>query len=103
MTKQRLKQIGKVTIKDLMQLVETQDFKCALTGLEITPKRSSLDHKNPRSLGGDDDVENLEVVLPMVNRAKTNMTVSQFVSMCHAVARHVPDYGDETWIDGVVE
>jgi len=98
----RLKQVGKVTIKDLMQMVERQGFKCALTGIEITPKRSSLDHKDPRSLGGDDDVNNLQIVLPMINRAKTNMNERQFVSMCHAVARHSPDFGDTTWIDGTI-
>jgi 5-methylcytosine-specific restriction endonuclease McrA len=74
-----------------------------LTGIEITPKRSSLDHKDPRSLGGADDKKNLQVVLPMVNRSKTNMSEKQFVSMCHAVARHSLDYGDTTWIDGSID
>ena len=95
-----LNRVGKVTIKSLMEIVERQAFKCALTGIEITPRLSSLDHKDPRSLGGDDDIANLQVVLPMVNRAKTNMSERQFVSMCHAVARHSPDYGDTTWIEG---
>lgn len=98
-----LRQVGKVTIKGLMEVVERQGFKCALTGIEITPRLASLDHKDPRSLGGDDDMGNLQVVLPMVNRAKTNMSERQFVSMCHAVARHSPDYGDTTWIEGRVE
>lgn len=99
----KAKKIGKVTIQDLKELVERQQFKCALTGIEITPKRSSLDHRDPRSLGGTDDVDNLQVVLPMINRAKTNMSERQFVSMCHAVARHSPDFGDTSWIDGTIE
>ena len=94
----RAKKVGGVTIKDLMQLVENQAFRCALTGLEITPQRSSLDHKEPLSLGGGDDVANLQVVLPVINRSKTTMSHAQFVSMCHAVARHLPDYGDTTWV-----
>jgi 5-methylcytosine-specific restriction endonuclease McrA len=86
-----------------MSIVERQGFKCALTGIEVTPKRSSLDHRHPRSYGGDDDKDNLQVVLPMIQRAKTTMSQRQFVSMCHAVARHCPDCGDTTWVDGLVD
>jgi 5-methylcytosine-specific restriction endonuclease McrA len=99
----RAKQIGKVTIKQLMQKVESQGFKCAYTGIDVTPRRSSLDHKEPRSLGGDDDINNLQVVLPTIQRAKTNMSHRQFIAMCHAVARHVQDSGDTTWIDGLID
>lgn len=87
----------------LQQKLEAQQFKCNYSGVELTPQRASLDHKYPRSLGGDDDIENLHVVLPIINRAKGNMNHDQFIAMCHAVARHTEDSGDTTWIDGLVD
>jgi hypothetical protein len=49
-------------------------------------------------MGGTDDIDNLQLVLPVINRAKGTMTQDQFVAMCHAVARYVDDSCDETWI-----
>ena len=86
-----------VTAKQLQEKLKDQSFKCALTGMELTPALSSLDHVDPRSLGGDDDIANLQIVLPCVNKAKGTMSQRQFVSMCHAVARQVADAGDESW------
>jgi len=50
-------------------------------------------------MGGTDDIDNLQLVLPVINRAKGTMTQDQFVAMCHAVSRYVDDSCDETWID----
>ena len=94
---------GFPTLKEFREIPERQGYKCALSGVEITPKRSSLDHRNPRSLGGSNDIENLQIVIPMINRAKGTMSQDQFVAMCHAVARHVQDSGDTTWIDGLID
>jgi len=80
-----------------------QGFVCTYTGIEITPTRSSLDHRNPRALGGADDLKNLQIVLPVINRAKGTMSHDQFVAMCHAVARRVADSGDTSWIDGQID
>lgn len=101
--RQKLKSVGSVTILGLQQVVKAQGYACSYTGIEVTPQRSALDHKYPRSLGGEDDIENLQVVLPVINRAKGNMSHDQFVAMCHAVARHTEDSGDTTWIDGLVD
>jgi len=87
------------TIKQFLSIPERQGDKCALSGIPITPQTCSLDHKNPRSMGGSDDIDNLQLVLPVINRAKGTMTQDQFVAMCHAVARYVDDSYDETWIE----
>jgi len=87
-----------VTAKQLEKKLQDQKFKCALTGVEMTPTLSSLDHVDPRSMGGEDDINNLQIVLPCVNKAKGTMSQAQFVAMCHAVARHVDDTEDDTWM-----
>lgn len=69
--------------------------------MTMTPALSSLDHIDPKAMGGDDDIDNLQIVLPCINKAKGTMSQAQFVAMCHAVARHCEDTGDETWISYV--
>jgi 5-methylcytosine-specific restriction endonuclease McrA len=93
----------KVGRKELVCLVESQGYCCALTGWELKPATASLDHILPVSRGGGHSVENLQVLDYRVNKAKGTMTTAEFVSMCHAVARHSPDCGDTTWIDRLVD
>jgi len=92
---------AKVTAKQLEQMLISKEYRCNCTGIEMTPALSSLDHIDPKAMGGDDDVENLQIVLPCINKAKGTMSQAQFVAMCHAVARHCADTGDETWVSYV--
>ena len=87
-----------VTAKQLERKLQEQEFACALSRHELTPALSSLDHIDPRSFGGEDDINNLQIVLPCINKAKGTMTQAQFIAMCHAVARCWEDSGDTTWV-----
>ena len=91
---------SRLTRSDLQNKLQQQEFKCALTGLPLTPQTAWLDHIDAKAVGGCDDRDNVQIVLATVNRAKTTMTQSQFVAMCHAVARHCADTGDCSWISG---
>lgn len=91
---------SRLTRSDLQNKLAEQEFKCALTGLPLTPQTAWLDHIDAKAVGGCDDRENVQIVLAAVNRAKTTMSQSQFVAMCHAVARHSVDTGDRSWIGG---
>lgn len=75
------------TYRELMQLIEQQGYRCALTGKALTPQTARLDHKHPVSQGGSHDISNLHWVLETVNTAKGTMSLDQFVSMCIDVAR----------------
>ncbi|MAD81133.1 MAG: HNH endonuclease domain-containing protein [Pirellulaceae bacterium] len=75
-----------VTAKMIMELIESQDFRCALSNRELTPETASLDHVVPLSRGGTHEVSNLCVVVHLVNSAKGSMTVEEFVAMCQDVA-----------------
>jgi hypothetical protein len=77
-----------VTAKQIMELIERQEFRCALSGRELTPETASLDHVLPLSRGGTHDISNLCVVHHHVNAAKGTMTVDEFVAMCREVAAH---------------
>ncbi len=82
--------------QDLKDLFVRQGGKCSYTGVDLViseARRSdqrfvaSLDHKIPRSLGGADEIENLQWVSWLANRAKTNMTHEQFVELCRVVVQ----------------
>ena len=80
----------KATANKLMALIESQSYKCALTGQAITPEDSHLDHKTPLSRGGDNSLGNLQWIHKDVNKAKGDMTNDEFTRMCRKVARHTP-------------
>jgi predicted DNA-binding protein YlxM (UPF0122 family) len=77
------------TTGELMELVKKQDFKCALTGQDITdPSLASLDHIVPVSNGGGNEVNNLQWVLSEVNRMKGTLTQERFIELCCKIASH---------------
>jgi len=70
----------------LMQLLQTQEFCCALSGQVLSPTTARLDHKVAVSRGGAHDISNLQWVTDEVNRAKGTMSNDQFIAVCKCVA-----------------
>lgn len=75
------------TGSELMKLLKQQDYRCALTGEKLTPNTAELDHKIPKSKGGDDTAGNLQWLDKTVNKMKGSMTVDEFIAICRRVAR----------------
>ena len=76
----------KVTGRRLMALLERQQFKCALSGVKLTPKTASLDHCVPVSKGGGIDMDNVQIVHEVINRMKGTLDNEQFREWCDRVA-----------------
>lgn len=66
--------------------LESNGYRCALTGWILTPETFELDHIVSLNDGGKHEVENLQCVHPLVNKAKGTMGNDQFIAMCKAVA-----------------
>ena len=81
-----MKARGKV--EAVYQKIERSQFRCALSGWQISPECFELDHIMPLSKGGNSEVENLQALHPVVNKAKGNMTNEEFIEMCKAVASY---------------
>lgn len=83
----------KATVKpsDVLSLLEKQEYKCAYSGLELTPDNISADHFIPVSRGGHHTIDNIRLVTGEVNRAKGTMSFDEFVKMCKAVAEKFPN------------
>jgi DNA-binding CsgD family transcriptional regulator len=76
-----------VTGASLLALLESQEYRCALSGVQLTPKTAQLDHKTPRSKGGEHVMGNVWFLHRDVNRAKGTMTVDEFIKMCSRVVQ----------------
>ena len=63
-------------------------FPCALTGRPLDfnkPETYEYDHIIPTSRGGDNTIDNLQIVCPEANRAKQNLTDEEFLDLCKEV------------------
>lgn len=69
-------------------MLKAQKFKCAYSGRDLTPETASVDHRQPISRGGANDLGNLAIVHTDVNAAKASMTVEEFVQVCREVVEH---------------
>jgi hypothetical protein len=76
----------KATASQLMSLLQLQQFRCALTGVMLTPELARCDHVVPVSDGGTNQLENLQWVTEDVNKAKGVMSQDAFIAMCIQVA-----------------
>jgi 5-methylcytosine-specific restriction endonuclease McrA len=80
--------IGRVTASNVLRLLEWQQYRCALTGRELTPETASLDHIVPVRSGGEHRIENTQILHRDVNRAKTTMTNDEFIQLCQEIVAH---------------
>lgn len=72
--------------QELCELLEKQDYRCALTGRELTPDDIAVDHIIPISCGGDFSIKNSQLVSKSVNRAKHTMSQEEFITLCRSVS-----------------
>ena len=79
---------GSVTGTQLRIILDRQEYRCAMTGEPLTPENTSLDHINPLRRGGNHSADNIQFVLPEINRMKGTMPREEFVRMCRLVASH---------------
>lgn len=64
---------------------------CYLSGkpIDMNDSRSwSIDHKIPRSRGGNSTLDNAGICDSIVNSAKSNMTIDEFFEVCKTVLEH---------------
>jgi 5-methylcytosine-specific restriction endonuclease McrA len=64
---------------------------CYLTGRPInikSPKDYHFDHINPVSKGGSNTLDNLGITCCAANKAKNDLSVSEFLTLCKEVLEH---------------
>lgn len=82
----RIAKQNKASAGELYGLLESQEFRCALSGVALTLQETQLDHIHPVKDGGSHNLDNLQWLDAEVNRAKGTMSNEAFISMCRRVA-----------------
>ncbi len=85
--KSRSSRADKISVQSILNLLESQKYRCALTGRELTPETTALDHIVPLSRNGTHSINNAQALNKDVNRAKGTLTNSEFVNLCREVVR----------------
>ena len=77
----------RISVRQLLDLLQRQEYRCALTGRTLNPESCCLDHKVPISLGGHHVMSNVQLVCEEVNIAKGCLPQPEFIRMCMDVVR----------------
>lgn len=77
-----------ITQRFLMDLIEQQEYRCKLSGVELTPDTATLDHLNSVSSGGGHTAGNVAWVHSEINRMKGQLSVEEFVALCRKVVQY---------------
>lgn len=78
----------RVTAKRLFEMLQSQGFRCAMTGRKLDPDTAEVDHIVPYAMGGKHDIGNVMIVHRDANRAKGTMTLKQFLQLCEDVVKN---------------
>lgn len=81
----------RITPTQLLELLETQNYKCALTGCDLSPEDVSVDHCVPTSRGGQHCIENMQLVTKAMNKLKGTLTNAELLALCKQVVSTLGD------------
>lgn len=77
-----------VDLNFLRDLLEQQEYRCAISGDQLTPSNFALDHIVPLANEGSCTTENCQIVTKEINRAKNTMDQERFIAMCKRIAKN---------------
>lgn len=95
----RLQYVGgrrrdKLSVEILLEILEKQNYRCALSGLELTcelevgknfPRNVSIDRIKA---GGSYEKDNIQLVCKALNCWRSDTSIEEFVTFCRAVSNH---------------
>ncbi|MBL8021327.1 MAG: HNH endonuclease [Leptospirales bacterium] len=72
----------KFKAKDFYLLLEKQNYRCPISGRELTPENCMAAHKVPIRKGGEHRPENIYLVTDAVNQIKRQLTDDELLELC---------------------
>jgi len=89
----RAKSLARNITKEITEewLVNKHDIQgglCALSGRPIDVMTFHIDHIIPKALGGVDDLDNLRLVAPEANMAKSDLTDKELIKLCQDIIKN---------------
>jgi len=86
-----------LTIEGMRVILIRQEYRCALSGVVLSPDCASLDHIEPLSKGGTHTLDNVQIVHPVVNTLKGEMSQKEFIGWIKLIASSTQDETDGEW------
>lgn len=77
----------KVTSKGLMKMIQLQDYRCAITGIKLTPETATVDHIVSVKKGGKNSIDNVQIVHQEANRMKGSLSMDELYTWCEMILR----------------
>lgn len=72
---------------ELLSLAEKQGYRCALSGIQLSPDDASLDHIKSVANGGSHEIDNLQILHKEINRMKGTLSNEEFIALCRKVCQ----------------
>lgn len=69
-------------------LLEQQEYRCALTGRELTPENTSAEHIIPLRKGGRHELANIFLVDDAVAKLKRYYSDEEVIQLAHELVAH---------------
>lgn len=76
-----------ITEEWLINEYEKQNGLCALSGRKLDVMTFHVDHIKPKKLNGSNGLENLRLVSPEANMAKSDLTDSDLIQLCKDILK----------------
>lgn len=83
------------SVDDMLEKLREQDYRCALSGVKLTPEVCEVDHIIPIEDGGDDSRENLHLVHQTVHTMRGTLPIDTFIKFCKKITKHYLASRDE--------
>ncbi|AFM14210.1 hypothetical protein Turpa_3576 [Turneriella parva DSM 21527] len=77
----------KFTAKDFYSLLERQNYRCALSGRELTPENTDAEHILPLDSGGSHTPQNIYLIVRDAARLKRHLTEAQVIDLCFDILK----------------
>lgn len=72
---------GSELLKKRIQVLKHGGCRCAYCGVELKPNNFTIDHKYPKSKGGDSSIKNLKPSCRFCNHIKGPLNIKEFKNL----------------------
>lgn len=72
----------KFAAKDFYAMLDRQNYRCALSGRELTPENTDAEHIIPLDQGGTHTLENIYLIVREAARLKRHLTEKEMIRLC---------------------
>lgn len=69
-------------------LLQSQNYQCALTGRSLYNNKFHIDHIVPRSKGGKDEPDNWQLIVEEANIFKTDVSMEEIIKLARDITNH---------------